>query len=98
VFVRGFPKISEICHNFKEFFTIFTLQTLSCIQFVRKFTQRINTNILYKEFCICNDAIVLVLSVLCVSTYVIQAGMNVILQFRTDKESTHLVTVAKSHS
>jgi len=69
--------------------------SLSCIQFVRKFMQSINNSILCKEFCTCNDAIVLVVSELVVSTHVIQAGMQVVLHFRIDKESTHLVTVAK---
>jgi len=66
---------------------------------VRKFTERINTNILCKEFCICNDAILLVFYEFCFSTHVIQDGMYVVLQFRTlIKESTHLVKVAKLHS
>jgi hypothetical protein len=92
-------KISELCHNIKEFINTLHVTSLSCSHFVRKFTQRIQTNnILCIEVCIYNEAIVLVFSELCVTTHVMQVGMNAIPQFRTDKESTRLVTVAKLHS
>ena len=94
----GFSQNIWILPQFKKkYYYNLHVTSLSCIQFVRKFTQSINTNILCKEVCMCNDAIVLVFYELYFSTEVIQAEMNVILRFRTDKEPTHLVSVAKLH-